>query len=755
MMTDIAGAPVSLTSDPFNVWMGLDVKEDGIPHSLKCIDQWVLWKAEPKKSGIGMDKIPYQPNGQTASSTNPASWSDFYSVLSTYQEEEGVYDGIGITVQNTNGIVYLDFDHVRNAITGIIDDDVLEAIQYLESYAELSPSGTGIRIIGYGKIIDNRPSFTTKRLQAWSGSRFLTITGQRIEQSSSEIVTFQQEKLDSVFTWYDSQDPQRTPQKITSEAASTAYIYDGSRNRALTSLAGAMRRHGLSHAGLEAALLAENINRCKPPLDEKEVRRIARSVARYEPEGDVALGAAISAALLDSKTTYQPKESHGPELSIDLLEGAPGMIGKLLAWGLETAHKPLPHVTLQSAFATASAAASRRYRTNLNNWPSLWFLNTEVTASGKEHPESIIEIALEAAGLGRLLAGSGYTSPGAIFSVMMDRPAHIALIDEFGKLMQSSQAKGNQQKADAITLLMQIFSSCHRSIRPQAYSAMGLSKEQRRDLSDRVIQNPGVVLYASTTPSTFFDSIDRQWISDGFLGRFITCNSNVGRQLSRSVERIPFPETVAQWLAEIACRSSLGGDVAMTGVDSEPDQAPLAVDMRFAPDAERLLQAFEKDIHAKMNDAQRWGLDPLFGRTREKAMRLSMLVCLAEGAQNRTISASQVEYAVSYVMEMDSTLVEAAKLKISDSDFARIKNICLDHLRKSGSRGLTERELERACAQFNALKPTDQKTILAALQKSALIDHREISSSTGRGRKRSAWVALQDDDEQEAENTHE
>jgi len=58
----------------------------------------------------------------------------------------------------------------------------------------------------------------------------------------------------------------------------------GERNSTLTSLAGTMRRRGMSEEAIFAALWTENLARCDPPLDEDEVRRIAKSVARYRPE---------------------------------------------------------------------------------------------------------------------------------------------------------------------------------------------------------------------------------------------------------------------------------------------------------------------------------------------------------------------------------------------------------------------------------------------------------------------------------------
>jgi len=65
-------------------------------------------------------------------------------------------------------------------------------------------------------------------------------------------------------------------------APSGTPLIDGKRNHELTSLAGAMRRRGASEEEMEVALLTANSNRCQPPLSEDEVRKIAKSVARYD-----------------------------------------------------------------------------------------------------------------------------------------------------------------------------------------------------------------------------------------------------------------------------------------------------------------------------------------------------------------------------------------------------------------------------------------------------------------------------------------
>jgi putative DNA primase/helicase len=68
---------------------------------------------------------------------------------------------------------------------------------------------------------------------------------------------------------------------VVPPASGPGAIPQGQRNSHLTSVAGGLRGRGLSQAAMLAALKAENVAKCNPPLDEAEVEKIAASVARY------------------------------------------------------------------------------------------------------------------------------------------------------------------------------------------------------------------------------------------------------------------------------------------------------------------------------------------------------------------------------------------------------------------------------------------------------------------------------------------
>jgi hypothetical protein len=73
------------------------------------------------------------------------------------------------------------------------------------------------------------------------------------------------------------------PSRRSEPSTPTTRIAQGTRNVELASLAGSMRRRGMTRDEIAAALHATYEGRCDPPLPRPEVDRIADSIARYTP----------------------------------------------------------------------------------------------------------------------------------------------------------------------------------------------------------------------------------------------------------------------------------------------------------------------------------------------------------------------------------------------------------------------------------------------------------------------------------------
>jgi hypothetical protein len=111
-------------------------------------------------------------------------------------------------------------------------------------------------------------------------------------------------------------------------------IPQGKRNATLTSLAGALRRRGMSEEAVLGALLAANKAQCLPPLPDSDVVRIARSIGRYRP-GTIEPPVRTSKIIVESFDKIEPKPlewlwpARIPRGKLTILAGDPGL-GKSL-----------------------------------------------------------------------------------------------------------------------------------------------------------------------------------------------------------------------------------------------------------------------------------------------------------------------------------------------------------------------------------------------------------------------------------------
>ncbi|OGQ96502.1 MAG: hypothetical protein A2521_09465 [Deltaproteobacteria bacterium RIFOXYD12_FULL_57_12] len=150
----------------------LPVLSANIPQALKSVPQWVCWKYE--WNGKKWTKPPFQPNGFKASKTTPQHYSTFDKVLAAY--EAGGFDGIGFVLTANDPFVAIDIDHC------ITDEDGLSAfakemLGLFKSYAEISPSGGGLRIIVKGSIPRN---IKKPEIEMYHRDSYVTITGHEV-----------------------------------------------------------------------------------------------------------------------------------------------------------------------------------------------------------------------------------------------------------------------------------------------------------------------------------------------------------------------------------------------------------------------------------------------------------------------------------------------------------------------------------------------------------------------------------------------
>src|SRR5215208_1155240 len=141
---------------------------------------------ERRKDGK-TDKPPYRVASGLpaikADKTNPENWATFEEAWGAY--ERGEVDAIGFVVSKDEPFFIVDFDGVIDRDTGEINPAAAEVIHALDSYTELSCSGTGVHVIGHGakpEYADCKSNKLGFDLEIYDSDRFVVMTGERMTE---------------------------------------------------------------------------------------------------------------------------------------------------------------------------------------------------------------------------------------------------------------------------------------------------------------------------------------------------------------------------------------------------------------------------------------------------------------------------------------------------------------------------------------------------------------------------------------------
>lgn len=151
---------------------------DGIPDELRREHRWVLWRLVLKNNRWA--KVPMQCSGRPASSTDLQTWTTFDAAEKTYRR--GGFDGLGFVLGNGWAGVDLDDVRVRDGKSWRDSEPAaFDLIQSYGGYSDISPSGTGYKIIGRGEWNTDwhRKPFGDHgaEIEVYGAGRYFAVTG--------------------------------------------------------------------------------------------------------------------------------------------------------------------------------------------------------------------------------------------------------------------------------------------------------------------------------------------------------------------------------------------------------------------------------------------------------------------------------------------------------------------------------------------------------------------------------------------------
>jgi AAA domain-containing protein len=252
------------------------------PAQLRELPVWLLWSAEEGEDGR-IKKVPIRVDGKNRSGT--LDTAEDRALLVPFEEAAAALAdvpravGLGVALGEVPGeemrLAGIDFDHCYH--DGELDERLLQILAAGGSYAERSPSGDGIHIVGTGDIGVRKKDGCG--FEIYSGARFFTMTGEAINTAGLADITGAAALTRQLY-----EDTQGS--KSNGGAAGTVHdgIGAGSRNTYLSGEAFRLRKQGFTVEQILPVLQAMNAAHCRPALPDAEVEQIARGKERVNQD---------------------------------------------------------------------------------------------------------------------------------------------------------------------------------------------------------------------------------------------------------------------------------------------------------------------------------------------------------------------------------------------------------------------------------------------------------------------------------------
>ena len=198
--------------------MSLPPTADCLPAALVDRDQWVCWRTQDRDGKA--TKVPIVPGtAQFASTTDPETWGSFTAA------RDGVtttsVDGLGFVFTADDPLIGIDLDDCRDPESGEPTAWAEAIIADLDSYTEISPSGTGYHILVTGTLPDGRNR--AGDLELYDRSRFFTVTGDHVAETPPSV----HERTDAVATLHAGEIAAASTPTADAAAAPSSAAADG------------------------------------------------------------------------------------------------------------------------------------------------------------------------------------------------------------------------------------------------------------------------------------------------------------------------------------------------------------------------------------------------------------------------------------------------------------------------------------------------------------------------------------------------
>lgn len=179
-----------------------------IPEEIRELNQWVNWQLIVR-NGESTKKPVNPKTGHGAKVNDHRTWASFTEALNSSRQLGFVFTGDD---------VYVGVDVDNCVKDGVIHPSTEKLMHRLDSYAEFSPSGTGVHIFVKGTLPERLGGTNgDRKIEVYSEGRFFTMTGKHIAGTPMTI-NHNQDEIDRMVKALRKEKPVREPRAQTYES---------------------------------------------------------------------------------------------------------------------------------------------------------------------------------------------------------------------------------------------------------------------------------------------------------------------------------------------------------------------------------------------------------------------------------------------------------------------------------------------------------------------------------------------------------
>jgi predicted P-loop ATPase len=186
---------------PTSEWLQTEIA--GVPADLRHVSRWLLWTIDGNDQKV--PRSAFRPD-RDCDANKAKNWASFDEVVRVISTRPQLRLGFALGGRESGAtIAGVDLDHCRNPLTGEIESWAREIITLLNSYTEVSPSRTGVKIFVSGDLPEDSIQGKVFKLEIYDRKRYFAVTGHHLPGTPTT-VQLRREQLQQLFEQQRSKD---------------------------------------------------------------------------------------------------------------------------------------------------------------------------------------------------------------------------------------------------------------------------------------------------------------------------------------------------------------------------------------------------------------------------------------------------------------------------------------------------------------------------------------------------------------------